>query len=122
MPTDPPRSTLTKSSPRAMVDAINHVKAYARATHIEDVKIEPTNGTPSVEMIRGVSGVLMRLKVGGGGGGISAVNCYNFGDFSEGEAAVDNVSEISFDSKYFKIHNNGGGEVQVTLRVCNSFC
>ncbi len=39
------------------------------------------------------------------------------GDFAEGETVVNGVKRITFNSDLFKIHNNGGGEVQVTLKT-----
>ncbi len=37
------------------------------------------------------------------------------GDFAGGETMVVGVDTITFNSDLFKIHDNGGGEVQVTL-------
>jgi hypothetical protein len=41
----------------------------------------------------------------------------DFGDLSEGETEVDTNNRITFDSRYFIIHDNGSGEVQVSLKT-----
>jgi hypothetical protein len=39
------------------------------------------------------------------------------GDLAEGETEVDNILRLTFDSRYFIIHDNGGGEARVTLKT-----
>lgn len=55
-----------------------------------------------------------RRGEGGGGGGVSVADEAT-GDFAEGETLVEGVQKITYDNRYFKIHDNGGGEVQVSL-------
>lgn len=49
-----------------------------------------------------------------GAGGIE-VACEAVSDFPEGETSITGVTKITFDSALFKIHDNGGGEAQISL-------
>jgi len=51
-----------------------------------------------------------------GGGSIDAA-VEAFGDLTPGETEVDNLARMTFDSRYFVIHDNGGGEVRVSLNT-----
>ncbi len=53
-------------------------------------------------------------QISSGAGGFT-VQVAATGDFAGGETMVTGVDTITFNSDLFKIHDNGGGEVQVTL-------
>lgn len=52
----------------------------------------------------------------GGGGSPLSVRIATITDFPAGETIVIGVNEITLDSSVFKIHDNGGGEVQIKCK------
>jgi hypothetical protein len=55
-------------------------------------------------------------------GGKITVACGTFTDFAIGETLIANVTKLTFNSDYFKIHDNGSGEVQISLNTCDASC
>ena len=54
-------------------------------------------------------------SAGGGGTGKITVQVGSTGDLTPGETTVANVDTITLDSRYFIIHDNGGGEVLISV-------
>lgn len=56
-----------------------------------------------------------------GRGGIE-IACAAITGFATGETSVTGVTKITFNNQWFKIHDNGGGEVLIDLNTCNATC
>lgn len=92
------------------------VAALAVAVNpLKKIEIKPTG---KGKVVYSDANVVLDLDMGGE---IAVAVDDDMDDFLEGETAVDKIKTISF-SSLFKIHDDGGGTVQVTLNTQECDC